>query len=341
MTPGDARRGTGERRQDKDFVVKDSGHRQEWETGARRDTESGKGRYDLLPIRPLRRLAKHYEAGAIKYGPDNWQKGIPLMRYIDSAMRHLTQLVTREPTEDHGAAVAWNALSFMWTLERIEAGLLPKFLDDRPPPDIEFMTEVEFAAMRAEVAEVEKRHAEAARLAAFNLPPAKPVIEAESVAGVAQAPPFIRRNPFHGIEDERLDIEEEWRLLVAERKKEAEDAHATGAPHEHEPSSVEEADGMGHLYQRCACKATRRVLRNAEGPPLFGPWRPAGVCTVDTVLSSHEHLPVNSVKEFSTGSGVETIKEICHCGATRARIMYGPGHPKNGETGYTEWVAPR
>jgi hypothetical protein len=40
--------------------VKDSGERQEFETGARRDTQEGKPRFGLIPPYPLRRLAMHY-----------------------------------------------------------------------------------------------------------------------------------------------------------------------------------------------------------------------------------------------------------------------------------------
>lgn len=117
------------------FVTRDSGARQEFDTGSRRDTREGKGRFDLIPTAPLRRLAGLYERGAAKYGDRNWERGQPLMRYVDSAMRHLTELVAGEPTEDHAAAVAWNLFSYMATLEAIQAGRLPASLDDRPPPE--------------------------------------------------------------------------------------------------------------------------------------------------------------------------------------------------------------
>jgi hypothetical protein len=118
------------------FVTKDSGQRQEFETGSRRDLRDGKGRYDLLPVAALRRLAGVYERGAAKYGDRNWEKGQPLMRYIDSALRHIIDgLVAGEPTEDHAAQAAWNLLAYIHTSEMIEAGRLPKELDDRPPTD--------------------------------------------------------------------------------------------------------------------------------------------------------------------------------------------------------------
>lgn len=60
--------------------VKDSGKRQEFQTGSIRDTREGKGRYDLLPPHAIFRLAKHFENGAKKYGDRNWEKGQPLSR---------------------------------------------------------------------------------------------------------------------------------------------------------------------------------------------------------------------------------------------------------------------
>lgn len=120
---------------EKKFITKDSGERREFTTGSVRDRAIGKGRFDLLPLDVLRRLAQLYERGAIKYGADNWRKGQPLRAsYVDSALRHLADLEAREPTEDHAAAVLWNIVGYMWTLDEIEAGRLPKELDDRRPP---------------------------------------------------------------------------------------------------------------------------------------------------------------------------------------------------------------
>ena len=56
-------------------TVMDSGERQEFSTGSVRDTRKGKGRFDLLPPKAIRRLAVHFESGAIKYGDRNWEKG--------------------------------------------------------------------------------------------------------------------------------------------------------------------------------------------------------------------------------------------------------------------------
>lgn len=99
-------------------MLKDSGNRREFETGAVRDMQEGKGRCDLLPACALLRLAKHYEAGAMKYEARNWEKGIPISVMIDSAMRHLLKYMDGQTDEDHLAAVAWNILGAMWMEEK-------------------------------------------------------------------------------------------------------------------------------------------------------------------------------------------------------------------------------
>ena len=99
-------------------MLKDSGNRREFETGAVRDMQEGKGRCDLLPACALIRLSKHYEAGARKYEDRNWEKGIPISVMIDSAMRHLLKYMDGQTDEDHLAAVAWNILGAMWMEEK-------------------------------------------------------------------------------------------------------------------------------------------------------------------------------------------------------------------------------
>lgn len=112
--------------------IKDSGQRRDFETGSRRDVRQGKGRFDLLPARALRRLARHFEAGAVKYGDRNWEKGQPLSVYLDSALRHTTIYMEGKTDEDHLIAAAWNLLCLADTEERIKEGLLPLGLSDLP-----------------------------------------------------------------------------------------------------------------------------------------------------------------------------------------------------------------
>ena len=108
-----------------------------FETGAQRQDSSGKGRFDLIPFYPLLRLARHYEAGAKKYAPWNWTKGMPLSRMMDSAMRHLGNFVDGDRTEDHLAAALWNICGYIWAEREIRQGRLPETLRDVPWKDSE------------------------------------------------------------------------------------------------------------------------------------------------------------------------------------------------------------
>lgn len=143
--------------------IKDSGARREFETGAVRDIQEGKGRCDLMPLDVIASLyqknnqiyniftrleqfkntgdviylliaienfamsqncsisnillevSKQFEEGAKKYGENNWQKGIPVNCYIDSATRHYLECLRGDNDEPHNRAFVWNLLCCMWT----------------------------------------------------------------------------------------------------------------------------------------------------------------------------------------------------------------------------------
>lgn len=97
----------------KNYQTKDSGQREQMATGSQRDTQDGKPRYDLIPVTGLRRLADLYARGAIKYEENNWRKGQPYSRVTASMLRHVYAWVEGEETEDHLAAIAWNAFALM------------------------------------------------------------------------------------------------------------------------------------------------------------------------------------------------------------------------------------
>ena len=96
-------------------MIKDSGERTEFSTGAKRDIQHGKGRMDLLPWYGIMEVSKHCEEGAEKYGEHNVDKGIPLHSLCDSAARHLAKFIAGETDEDHLRAAAWNLL---WALNQ-------------------------------------------------------------------------------------------------------------------------------------------------------------------------------------------------------------------------------
>jgi hypothetical protein len=110
--------------------VKDSGKREEFNSGSKRDSRLGKGRFDLLPGRAMKRLAKHFENGAVKYGDNNWQKGQPISRYMDSAMRHIFCYLMGMDDEDHLVAGAWNLMCACETEERCLEGSLDPIFND-------------------------------------------------------------------------------------------------------------------------------------------------------------------------------------------------------------------
>ena len=94
-------------------MIKDSGERTDFSTGAVRDMHEGKGDMVSLPNAAILRLSKHYEAGAKKYGRWNYTKGIPCSSFLDSALRHLFKYLDGRDDEDHLAAAAFNVLGAM------------------------------------------------------------------------------------------------------------------------------------------------------------------------------------------------------------------------------------
>jgi hypothetical protein len=124
-------------------MLKDSGQRQEFATGAVRDSEANKGMPSLLPMRALIELSKLFEEGCKKYGANNWAKGIPADRYIDSLMRHLAKFMTGQTDEPHLVQMCWNAMCLLDTVLRVKDGTLPiDLLKNLPFDNIKLMTEV-------------------------------------------------------------------------------------------------------------------------------------------------------------------------------------------------------
>lgn len=156
----------GEEMKDENPHILDSGARREFESGAVRDIQEGKGRCDLLPLdicadyieefedneraarvfRNIRRfqesstveylyfalnyanpfednytmileIARQFEEGAKKYGERNWEKGIPVHCYVDSAIRHYMKYLRGDKDEPHDRALCWNLMCAIWTCE--------------------------------------------------------------------------------------------------------------------------------------------------------------------------------------------------------------------------------
>jgi hypothetical protein len=65
----------------------------------------------------LLEVAKHFEEGAKKYGENNWQKGIPVHCYIDSAVRHYLKWLRGDNDEPHDRAFVWNIMCCIWEVD--------------------------------------------------------------------------------------------------------------------------------------------------------------------------------------------------------------------------------
>ena len=67
----------------------------------------------------LLEVSIHFEQGAQKYGENNWQKGIPVHCYIDSAIRHYLKYKRGDDDERHDRAFVWNILCAIWTCKEM------------------------------------------------------------------------------------------------------------------------------------------------------------------------------------------------------------------------------
>lgn len=85
-------------------------------------------------IRQLQITLQGETVRIVKSGDRNWEKGLPLHRFIESAYRHLNQFMDSERSEDHLAAIIWNIAGYMHTERAIRRGRLPRSLMDVPWP---------------------------------------------------------------------------------------------------------------------------------------------------------------------------------------------------------------
>lgn len=111
------------------------GKTEQMSTGAQRADATGKGKYVLISPVGMRRLAGVYERGAAAYGANNWKKGMPISRVLDSALRHLYQYIGGDRSEDHLAQAAWNvfaAIEFEETRPDLDDLESFKLVNDEP-----------------------------------------------------------------------------------------------------------------------------------------------------------------------------------------------------------------
>jgi hypothetical protein len=107
------------------YETKDSGEREQFQSGMVRDTQNGKPRYDLIDRAFLKRWADLMARGAAKYGEENWRLAddeAALKRFRASAVRHMFQYLEDDRTEDHAAAVAFNLAGAEMVATKLKEG---------------------------------------------------------------------------------------------------------------------------------------------------------------------------------------------------------------------------
>jgi len=87
-------------------------------------------RYDLIPSRPLREVARNYGIGAQKYAERNWEKGVAWSLNFGALNRHLWAWWEGEKYDEAGfhhlSAVVFHAMALM------EYEMTHPEMDDRP-----------------------------------------------------------------------------------------------------------------------------------------------------------------------------------------------------------------
>lgn len=72
-------------------------------------------RFDLISPYALRRLAATYNEGAVKYGDNNWRRGMEFSNVINHVLEHInTYIANSDPDgEDHLSHACWGLMTLM------------------------------------------------------------------------------------------------------------------------------------------------------------------------------------------------------------------------------------
>jgi hypothetical protein len=119
--------------------IKDSGKREQFESGMQRDVEDDKLDYTLALDGPMfDRFVAHLTKGAKKYEARNWMKASgnrEYQRFKRSALRHFMQWFRGDVDEDHAAAVWFNINGAEYVKDGVERGYHPETVY-RSGPDV-------------------------------------------------------------------------------------------------------------------------------------------------------------------------------------------------------------
>jgi hypothetical protein len=95
-----------------------SNQRHEYATGAVRSADCDAVRYDLISPIGLRALAQTYHEGAEKFGPYNWENGMPVADLLNHAIAHIYKFLGGDRSEDHIGHATWNLIGVSHSLEK-------------------------------------------------------------------------------------------------------------------------------------------------------------------------------------------------------------------------------
>jgi hypothetical protein len=112
--------------------LKDSGERRTFATGAVRDRSGNKPRLALIPSWSVLAYGWIMEAGARKYSARNWEQGMPISEYIESAKRHLELYQMGIRDEPHLWQAFWNIGGAIHTQVLVYIGVYPPEFYDLP-----------------------------------------------------------------------------------------------------------------------------------------------------------------------------------------------------------------
>lgn len=104
-----------------------SEERHEYDTGAVRSADCKAVRYDLISPIGLRALAETYSEGAQKFGPYNWENGMPVADLLNHAIAHIYNFLNGDRSEDHLGHATWNLIGAIHSYKKwpeLNAGVL-------------------------------------------------------------------------------------------------------------------------------------------------------------------------------------------------------------------------
>lgn len=114
------------------FVTKTTETRDVFVSGAHRSSGAGRGHPEDISPYFTKRLAMLLERGAAAHGALNYAQGMGIKRSLQAIERHTWQFKMGDTSEDHLAAIAFNVMTIIHTLEGIKMGCIDPSLNDMP-----------------------------------------------------------------------------------------------------------------------------------------------------------------------------------------------------------------